>query len=149
MLEKFGDLWEFHRQPNTVACITTNGFVKTNGQCVMGRGCAQQARDKFPGTAALLGDLIKAYGNHVHYIGNNMLAFPTKHVWWEKSDLQLISKSAQELELLALVHPDITFYLPRPGCANGQLNWSDVKPVLGALGLPDNVIVITNDSTQM
>ena len=39
MKEVFGDLWEFD---GTIA-ITTNGYLKRDGTCVMGRGCARQA----------------------------------------------------------------------------------------------------------
>ena len=43
MKEVFGDLWEFD---GTIA-ITTNGFLKRDGTCVMGRGCARQAAVRF------------------------------------------------------------------------------------------------------
>ena len=39
MKEIRGDL--FTQEADTI-CITTNGFVKANGECVMGRGCAKQ-----------------------------------------------------------------------------------------------------------
>lgn len=141
--EMNGNLWEFYSLGEQhIACITTNGFVKTNGECVMGRGCAREARDKFPGFAKFLGDTIKQLGNKVHLFGTpRLLSFPTKHVWWEKSDLELIKQSTQELADIARAKPDNIFYLPRPGCGNGQLNWADVKPAIQDL-LPDNVIVI-------
>jgi hypothetical protein len=43
--ELFGNLWEF----DGIIVITTNGFVKRDGTCVMGRGCAKQATIKLPG----------------------------------------------------------------------------------------------------
>ena len=43
MKEVFGDLWEF----DGIIAITTNGFVKRDGTCVMGRGCARQAAVRF------------------------------------------------------------------------------------------------------
>lgn len=144
MKEMYGDLWDFHREPNAVVCITTNGFVKANGECVMGRGCAREARDRFPGLALQLGNLIRSSGNRVHQLPlklGGLVTFPTKHVWWEKSDLVLIERSAEQLKELALRLP-YQFYLPRPGCSNGQLQWADVKPVLERVELPDNVIAI-------
>jgi hypothetical protein len=39
-------------------CITTNGFVKSNGECVMGRGIARTCRDRFAGLARRLGWMI-------------------------------------------------------------------------------------------
>lgn len=141
-----GNLWDFYSLGEQhVACITTNGFVKKNGECVMGRGCAREAKERFPGFARLVGDAIKAIGNHVYWFmneGNKRLAtFPTKHVWWEKSDIELIKQSAGELGRIAERYPDHIFYLPRPGCGNGQLSWSDVKPAIADI-LPDNVVIV-------
>ena len=151
MREAFGDLWELTASPNTVACITTNGYVNARGECVMGRGVAKQAKARFPGLAKLVGQMIRAHGNHVSTFTVNdvpLIVFPTKHVWWRPSDPELIRQSAQELVALANTRPDITFYLPRPGCANGGLKWEDVRPVLEDAMLPDNVVVITNDGKQ-
>ena len=44
MKEVFGDLWKF----DGIIAITTNGFVKKDRTCVMGRGCARQAAVRFP-----------------------------------------------------------------------------------------------------
>ena len=44
MRERIGvDLFEF-----PVIAITTNGFVKATGECVMGRGCALTAKRLYP-----------------------------------------------------------------------------------------------------
>lgn len=49
-------------------CITTNGFVKSNGECVMGKGIAKQIKQYFPNIPKDLGKLIKTKGNKVHLI---------------------------------------------------------------------------------
>jgi O-acetyl-ADP-ribose deacetylase (regulator of RNase III) len=49
-------------------CVTTNGFVKHNGECVMGKGIAAQIAKKFPYIPAHLGSLIKYGGNRVHIL---------------------------------------------------------------------------------
>jgi len=61
MKEITGNL--FNQTWADVICITTNGFVKRNGEAVMGRGCASQAKKKFPGIALELGKNIKTVGN--------------------------------------------------------------------------------------
>src|SRR4051812_45989121 len=99
MKQATGNLWTY---PADVICITTNGFVKANGQCVMGRGCAREARDRFPGLAERLGALIKVHGNRPmrlkHYVTTKrdvwIVSYPTKHVWVDKSDPALIVESA-------------------------------------------------------
>ena len=79
MKELKGDLFSI---PCDAICISTNGFVKNNGECVMGRGCAKQAADYFPEIPKLLGSNIRANGNNVthlnDYCGVGIVAFPVK-----------------------------------------------------------------------
>lgn len=139
MIEVTGDLWTY---PADVRVITTNGFVKKNGEAVMGAGCALEAAIRWPDLPSQLGDLIRQRGNRVFSIGfpitdgesraeYQLATFPVKHAWWEKADLALIEKSCQELVALAGMYPHTTvFVLPRPGCGNGKLKWEQVRPVL-------------------
>lgn len=152
MIEVFGDLWTYTplkdgaAQP-IIRCITTNGMVKRDGTCVMGRGCAREAAKKWPLLPHMIGSHIRESGNVVGSFiprgGPFLLSFPVKHKWMEPADPDLISKSAQDLEYLARQDPGIIYLLPRPGCGNGQLAWKDVRPLLEFL--PDNVLVITNE----
>lgn len=79
-------LGKVDQENNIAVCVTTNGFVKRNGQCVMGRGIAKAVCDKYAdlNITKLLGDKITANGNIVQVItnvGNNVLiAFPVKKV---------------------------------------------------------------------
>lgn len=143
MIEAQGDLWIFLESPNSIGCITTNGMVKKNGECVMGRGCAQEAKRKFPNLPKKLGAMISTSGNVIHQLMPNLISFPVKHNWWEDADLKLITRSAMELVAIARHQPDKTFYLPRPGCGNGKRDWKEeVRPIIEGV-LPDNVVVIT------
>lgn len=148
MIEITGELWDYYGRDGFVVCITTNGFVKADGNCVMGRGCAREARDRFKGLAHQLGGIIRAQGNYCHWLitpgftNPVLMSFPTKHNWWEESDIELIKQSAYSLSLSANQMQDYTFILPRPGCANGGLKWEAVKPAIESI-LPDNVWAIT------
>lgn len=155
MVEVKGNLWDY---PADVRVITTNGFVKNNGELVMGRGCAREAVQRYPFLPKLLGEKVKAGGNHVYFCGsplNWMFSFPVKHHWYQEADLALIRRSAAEL-LLAVndlqeeiaekgrsrCHdPLLRVVMPRPGCGNGRLKWADVKPLLAHLD--DRFKVIT------
>jgi len=145
MKEVKGNLWTY---PSDWRCITTNGFVKKNGECVMGRGCAKEARDKFPGFSKELGTRIKNEGNHVFVFNDQKLfTFPVKHNWWEIAGLDLIKRSVTELGwYVGAGNPKDTFLMPRPGCGNGGLKWEDVKPLLQ--DLPDNVLVISFEGEE-
>jgi hypothetical protein len=146
MKEIKGDLWDYYGRKGFIVCITTNGFLKKNGEAVMGRGCAWEAKTRFPELPKLLGQKIKLFGNNVYELQSKKLwSFPTKHNWWEKADPDLISKSAAQL-VSYIENRRIefglleTFILPKPGCSNGQLDWEDVKPLLK--DLPNTVWVI-------
>lgn len=130
MKEIRGNLWDYWTALDTAVVITTNGTVKKNSECVMGKGCAFEAAQKIPGIAKTLGHLIEEKGNHVYYMGHGIFSFPVKHNWWEPADLSLIKRSAYELVELANTLSLKSVIIPRPGCGNGWLRWNDVKAVL-------------------
>ena len=122
-------------------CITTNGVVKNNGELVMGRGCAGQARDKWPNIAIDLGKLVKIYGNRPFMLPYNVTSFPTKWHFKEIADQNLIKNSFNILLRTCLQMNDPfpegsrdgvwhTFLLPKPGCKNGRLSWDSVSGML-------------------
>ena len=143
MKEIKGDLWT---TPADIIVITTNGYINKKGEAVMGRGCALQAKTKYPVVARWLGKNIEEHGNHVFNLGihdgKNIYSFPVKHNWWEEADIELIKRSCKELA--GRIEKWHKVLLPRPGCGNGKLKWEDVKKAIAPL-LPDNVLVISNE----
>lgn len=81
MKEIRGNLWDHLNQVDAL-CVTTNGFVKKNGQAVMGRGCALEAKNRWPVIAGILGRNIKAKGNVPHMLAResdtDVWSFPVK-----------------------------------------------------------------------
>lgn len=79
MQELKGDLFAIECD---ALCVTTNGFVKLNGEAVMGKGCAKQLADYYPETPRRLGKLLNLKGNKVHKLfkhdGVQILSFPVK-----------------------------------------------------------------------
>lgn len=146
MREVKGNLWEYEADAYV---ITTNGFVKNNGRAVMGRGCAYEAKQRYPGIDKALGKLITQFGNVTVVIGQqgepgwdrNVLAFPVKHHWRQQADLQLIEESAKRLVILTDIVGWNKVVVPRPGCGNGGREWEEVKPILEPL-LDDRFVVI-------
>lgn len=148
MVEITGNLWD----QSGIKVITTNGYVKSNGEAVMGRGCAYEAAVKYPHFPKLLGRTIRELGNEVRrfrlkyedtrsddYV---IYSFPVKHNWYELADIKLIEKSAFQLRNCVDVEAIKTITLPRPGCGNGGLRWSVVKAVLDPI-FDDRFKVIT------
>lgn len=138
--------------------ITTNGFVKNNGECVMGRGIAKQIADLCPYIPKLLGNLITTKGNSVHYLDTvnevNLISFPVKPDYvintgsnvvkhcntsigsktagfLAKADVNIIEQSLIQLVKLANKNPSWkTILIPRVGCGAGELNYQDIKPLM-------------------
>ena len=159
----------FHTSCNAL-CITTNGFIKTNGECVMGKGCAAEIAKQIPSIPRHLASLIKLHGNITQIIQvgvPTVLAFPVKPVttindgtnvvnhmahripiggsvpgWAAKANISIIIQSAHELVALADKYNWTDVLIPRPGCGAGELNWSDVEPVLQTI-LDDRFSAIT------
>ncbi len=134
MKEITGNLWDYVNEGYIV--ITTNGALNSRGECVMGRGTAAQAKNRYPGLARRIGKMIESYGNHVHLFqmdteeGEMLVTFPVKHHWDESADAVLIGRSVVELKNLVQRTHANKIFLPRPGCGNGGLSWNTVGPFL-------------------
>lgn len=155
MREAQVDLWA---EPADAKCITTNGFIKNNGNLVMGAGVAGQAQTRWPELPRVWGEF---YSNKKGYhrvgactqdeppdvfagpdVGDFWLvSYPVKYNWYEEADLFLIERSAKQLVELIELTGWKRVLLPRPGCGNGRLKWEDVKPVIEPI-LDDRVTVI-------
>ena len=169
MKEMRGNMFEIDCD---VLCITTNGFVKSNGECVMGRGIAKQIQKYCPDIPRDLGNLIKTKGNNVHLIYDKyddipaVVSFPVKPIskvctshddyvshmsfdigdvimgWACKADPKIIEQSAKQLVKLANEQGWNNIILPRTGCGAGELDWNDIKPILDKI-LDDRFTAVT------
>lgn len=131
-------------------CFTSNGMTKKDGRLVMGAGVAKQFRDTFPNLDQEAGTAVKTYGHRCQtvrqmmYLGNslNIISFPTKYDWKDKSDIKLIKRSAMQLMEMTNKYGWKAVYLPAPGVSNGGLSWeNEVKPLL--IKMLDNRFIIT------
>ena len=149
MIEAKGDLWKLRPDERpALKLITTNGQTRKDGACVMGRGCARQARDMIHGIDYKLGELLGQYGNRVFRLGElsdgvHVGSFPVKHSWREYADLALIERSAHQLVDLANRFGYKQVVLPRPGVGNGGLQYPAVKLVLEEVLVDDRFLIIT------
>jgi len=135
-----GNLWTY---PADFKIVTTNGIIKKDGKLVMGAGIALEAKKRYKGIDKWLGRLVKNHGNHV-FLYYNILSFPTKHNWKDKSDLKLIEQSCQEVLTLvnSFIDKEKTIVLSPVGCGHGGLNFeTQVKPLLEKY-LDDRFVVL-------
>jgi hypothetical protein len=143
MIEITGDIWHYHEAGYPIV-ITTNGDLNSRGQAIMGRGIALEMKTRYPEFPQELAIHLEHYGNKVGYFKfYNVFTFPTKHHWFEKSDIELIKISALSLYVASGWAGFDKVYMVRPGCSNGKLLWRDVKPILDPI-LNDRFIVVQN-----
>lgn len=149
MIDVVGNLWQF--APDADArVITTNGSIKSNGEAVMGRGCAYEAARQFPTLPKLLASRIKKHGKNSVFVfpakqfgtDYSLVTFPVKHEWHENADLDLIFKSACLLIDLADLLGWVKIVCPRFGAGAGKLEWEKVKKKIGRI-LDDRFYIIT------
>lgn len=147
MKEVKGNIWDFYYQGYWIG-ITTNGVIKNNGEAVMGKGLAKEAKKLFPDLPSELAEHLKRFGNTMAVFPNyNLICIPTKNDWKNTGDLELIEYSCEQLKELFevnLTYLPNEFYIPRLGCGNGGLNWEDVKPIMEKY-LNDRFIVVSLD----
>lgn len=93
------NIWRF--RPYSYIIVPTNGMVRNDGACVMGRGLALQAKQQHPKLPFQLGQKLENTGNHVYQFHEYLIiTFPVKHKWFKKADLKLIEQSCIELREL-------------------------------------------------
>ncbi len=142
MIALAADLWATDCDAR---CITTNGFLKTDGSAVMGRGVALQATKRYFALRKIQGRALQQHGNVPTILIPGppaLVSFPVKHVWSDWADLDLIRQSAERLVALTTAQGWRTVLLPRPGCNNGHRNWErDVQPILAPL-LDERFLVV-------
>jgi hypothetical protein len=147
MREEKVNIWDMHKN-NKWICITTNSYVKLNGELVMGRGCAKEARDRFPDIAKRLGTVyyqtrFEKFPPVIILKDLRIIAFPTKCFFKHPAKLDIIENSCKQLMYNIEARGIKEVYLPRPGCGYGALSWEkEVKPLIATF-LDDRVIVVT------
>lgn len=156
MREARGDLWKVEADARV---ITTNGFVTSRNENVMGTGCAKEAKERWPQLPTLLAERLRATGNHVYVFhpqdldpqpAFDLVTYPVKPVMTDdgqpgfraKGDPKLIRRGAAQLVALANAFGWQQVALPRPGCGSGGLDWRQVRPWLEDL-LDDRFVVVT------
>jgi hypothetical protein len=129
--EAKGSIWDYFGK--AIIAILINGDVRGTGEAVMGAGSALEAKRHFPGLSRKLGLLIQTAGNKVHLLGDGLISFPIKEHWWQKADLPMIRRSCLQLVALADQQGWTNIVLPKLECADDDLRWEDLSPVMSAI----------------
>jgi hypothetical protein len=129
-----GDLWA-ELGVADLLLVSTNATLNKNGEVVMGRGAAKEAKERFPQLPFDLGMRLRTgglagqkYGVLISDItahGTRLGAFQVKYHWQDDADLGLISHSAHALRAIAGDYERIAINFP--GIGNGRLERSQVE----------------------
>lgn len=133
-----------HQGPKGMFLVTGNSYIRNDGELVMGRGAAKQAKVRFPKLPLILGQMIShldfygfAYVEHTHL--GCLGVFQVKYNFMDPAEVPLIRRSAQALDKYATERPDWRFDLNFPGIGNGKLQVDEVIDLITPL--PDNIHV--------
>lgn len=150
-IQNTGSLFYLPQNGHEAAVVTTNGVIRKNGDAVLGKGQALEAKKLFPGMERQLGEYLRRYGNRAFYMGTrqvgehltSLVTFPTKHHYRDNSDLDLISESALQVKEIASKFQLTKVYLPLVGCGLGNLDYEkQVRPVLHQTLDDDRFVVV-------
>lgn len=127
-----GNVWDHH--PDSYIVVTTNGVVNPNGELIMGKGIALEAKNRYPLLPIHAGNLVKNAGNYTFVFPKyKLITFPTKHHWRHKGDINLIQRSIEQLLHVIDNHDELCIekiYAPLLGCGNGGLKWETVSSMI-------------------
>lgn len=152
---KIGNLMDHIDDYNDIF-ITANGYIKSNGMLVMGRGFALQVNKAFKegksaasyfgqriiSEALLVGTRPTLYNYNLLLPNFAQFGTHTKTSWGlfqvkldysERASLELISKATIMLREYANLHTTNRMALNYPGIGNGKLDINDVAPILTQL----------------
>lgn len=153
-----GNIWNYHKNNAYIIIPTNLGWTKENKN-VMGRGIAKQASLKFPVLPFDYGKTLKE--NYINNINSNIIlfhdlkviCFATKPLnktdphlsWKQNSSIEQIINSCYDLkEYIQENNFNNQIFIPKVGCGNGCLNFSDIETILeDILGNLENITLIT------
>ncbi len=146
-----GNMWDAWDDAN-LFLITTNSAIKINGELVMGRGLALEAKKRDSQIAIYFGRALahvqksaksanESYGLIIPNLWPYRIEgmFQTKNHFRNKAHIKLIQMSTDMLSAWCLAFPAMNVHLNYPGIGNGQLDRKVVEPIIASL--PNNVTI--------
>ena len=139
---KKANIWN-HVNEFDYVCITTNSYIKSNGELCMGAGIALEANQRIKGLAKELGYKIRNTCGHLGIYNcinvGKWIAFQTKIHYKYNTPIDVLKYSIQKLYTACMENPNKTFALPFPAINHGGKSAEEVYPLIKHL--PDNVTV--------
>jgi hypothetical protein len=137
-----GNVFEY--PPEFLKIVTTNGYIRKNGELVMGRGAALDAKNRYPDLPILAGNTIRVYPfkseqeflyhkyGFVYLSMYDIGLFQVKYHWEDAADLDLIAYSVTQLNAFVSKF-DRLCVMNYPGIGNGKRSKEEIMPLLEPL----------------
>lgn len=124
--------------------VTTNAIIKANGELVMGRGMAREARERDKQIAIYFGRALADIKKDSRYFEYGLFIpslwphrkegmFQTKNDYRKEASIYLIATSTNMLVSWCKAYSDMQVHLNYPGIGNGGLSKEIVEPIIAAL----------------
>ena len=68
-IQNTDSLFYLSQNEHEAVVVTTNGVIRKNGDAVLGKGQALEAKKLVPGLEHQLGEYLRRYGNRAFYMG--------------------------------------------------------------------------------
>jgi hypothetical protein len=148
---KIGNIWSAI-EDSDMFVITTNSYLKKNGDLVMGAGIAKEAAERYSLLPGIFGiDIARSCGHLGEYYllyWKKIIALQTKRRFKDKSDLNLLNKSLERLILY--VKPYLKVDMVFPGIGYGQLEPKEVleNTILNDIIKSKNITIWSNKEIE-
>jgi O-acetyl-ADP-ribose deacetylase (regulator of RNase III) len=140
------DIFKLANHPDVDALVNPVNCVG-----VMGKGLALHFKRRYPRSYWIYKDACShdrvAIGRVLYVAGEgnepNILHFPTKKHWRDKSELWWIEQGLRYIKVHHLGWHVSSIAMPMIGCGLGGLDWYDVRPLINEiLGIPSIDVVL-------
>lgn len=127
----------FEKRMDIFKCEMQTLVVPVNTAGVMGNGLARAFRDRVPDLneayqRACRNNIFKYKGFFVFDVrpGLKILCFPTKRRWQDDSKLEWIIEGLERIASDYKKYSITSIAIPAIGCGKGNLDWTDVHPLI-------------------
>lgn len=80
-IQNTDSLFYLSQNEHEAVVVTTNGVIRKNGDAVLGKGQALEAKKFVPGLEHQLGEYLRRYGNRAFYMGVHRVGGVALHLW--------------------------------------------------------------------
>lgn len=147
MITKYEDIW--NNWDSEIVIVPVNTTLNTHKELIMGRGIANQAKDKALGVELRAGwNIRQLKETGIQFLlEDNILLFVVKDNWKDKASIDKIANNLLRLKVFANTLPMEAFRLPLIGAGFGAIPADTIRTLIEVTELPLNVTLYEKDDS--